>query len=95
LIEEAGAGAKPIERKLKELAALPEITLTPEEFARIADIGNNANCMSLKGGSAEYTGEPLPDRWSLNPELTAVAERWRIDPAEDLAHAMQPVDAAG
>ncbi len=95
LIEEAGADGKPIERKLEELAALPEISLTPEEFGRIAEIGNNANCMSLKGGSAEYTGEPLPDRWSLNPELSAVAERWRINPAEDLANPMQPVEAAG
>ena len=36
--------------------------------------------MSLKGGSAEHTGDPLPDRWSLNIELEAIVGRCHIDP---------------
>lgn len=87
LIQEPGAGAKRIETKIEELATLPEVTLTPEEYALIAEIGDNTNCMSLKGANAEYAGEPLPDRWSLNPELEAVADRWKIDPVRDLANA--------
>ena len=94
LIQESGAGAKAIERKLEELAELPEVTLSSEEFERIAEIGNNVNCMALKGGSAEHSGEPLADRWPLNPELEAVANRWRIDPVEDLGYAMEPAAAA-
>ena len=78
---------------MEELAALPEVTLTPDEYAQIAEIGDNTNCMSLKGGSAEHTGEPLPDRWSLNAELEAVAGRWKIDPVRDLANAMHPAEA--
>ncbi len=93
LIQESGADAKSIEKKIEELASLPDITLSEQEFERIAAIGNNANCMTLKGGSAEHVGEPLADRWSLNPELEAVAQRWQIDPVEDLANAMQPVGA--
>jgi aryl-alcohol dehydrogenase-like predicted oxidoreductase len=87
LIQEPGTNAKRIETKVQELASLPEVTLTPNEWAQIAEIGDNTNCMSLKGGSAEHSGDPLPDRWELNPELEAVGERWKIDPARDLAHA--------
>ncbi|CAN5540214.1 hypothetical protein BH20VER3_BH20VER3_05150 [soil metagenome] len=94
LIQEPGEGAKAIETKVEELASLPELTLTPDERAQIAGIGDNRNCMTLKGGSAEHTGEPLPDRWPLNPELEAVADRWKIDPVADLAHAMPAADGA-
>ena len=51
--------------------------------------------MSLKGGSAEHRGDPLPDRWELNDELEAVAGRWKIDPVRDLANAMPAAGAAG
>ena len=88
LIQEAGAKAKRIETKVEELAALPEVTLTADECAHIAEIGDNTNCMSLKGANPEFTGEPLPDRWPLNAELEAIAARWKIDPARDLTHAM-------
>ena len=93
LIQEPGAQAKPIETKVEELASLPEVTLTPDEFARIAEIGDNTNCMSLKGANAEHAGDALPDRWSLNAELEAVAGRWKIDPVRDLAHARDPAGA--
>jgi aryl-alcohol dehydrogenase-like predicted oxidoreductase len=94
MIQEPGAAAKRIEAKVEELAALPDVTLTPDEFARIADIGDNTNCMSLKGANPEYSGAPLPDRWPLDPELEAVADRWKIDPARDLASAMQTVGSS-
>ena len=88
LIQEPGATAKQIEAKVEELAALPEVTLSEAERAEIAEIGDNTNCMSLKGANPEFSGDPLPDRWSLNPELEAVAQRWKIDPARDLVHDM-------
>ncbi|MEP6822579.1 MAG: aldo/keto reductase [Chthoniobacterales bacterium] len=93
LIQEAGATAKRIETKVEELATLPEVILTPEEFAQMAEIGDNANCMSLEGANAEHAGDPLPDRWPLNAELGAAAERWKIDPIGDLANAMAPASA--
>jgi aryl-alcohol dehydrogenase-like predicted oxidoreductase len=93
LIQEPGPGARRIESKVEELASLPKITLTPDECRQIAEIGDNTNCMSLKGGSAEYSGEPLPDRWSLDAELKATAERWQIDPVRDLANAMEAEEA--
>jgi aryl-alcohol dehydrogenase-like predicted oxidoreductase len=79
--------AKTIEEKIGELAALPEITLSADEVAAIAEIGQNKGCMTLKGGNPEHQGEALPDRWSLTPDLELVAQRWRLDPAEDLAGA--------
>ena len=88
LIQEPGANAKRIETKVEELASLPEVTLTADECAQIAEIGDNTNCMSLKGGSAEHRGDSLPDRWELNDELEAVAGRWKIDPVRDLTNAM-------
>lgn len=94
LIQEANTSAKRIEAKVDELAALPAVTLTPDEYARIAEIGDNTNCMSLKGANAEHTGDSLPDRWPLNAELEAVAGRWKIDPVRDLALAMHPTEAA-
>ncbi len=94
LIQEPGAQAKTIETKVEELASLPEVTLSEDERAQIAEIGDNKNCMTLKGGSAEHTGDPLPDRWPLNAELEAVASRWRIDPSRDLGNAMHSTAAA-
>jgi len=85
LIQEVGEGAKPIEAKVDDLAALPEVTLSSDEVAEIADIGNNTGCMELKGGNPAHTGDNLPDRWALNDDLRSVADRWRIAPEQDLA----------
>ena len=84
LIQEVGDGAKPIEAKLDELAALPDVQLSPEEVRMIAELGDNKGCMELKGASPAHTGDPLPDRWALTNDLRTIAERWRITPEEDL-----------
>ena len=86
LIEEVGVGAKPIERKVDELATLPVVQFSAEELALIARIGDNAGCMQLKGASSLHHGSPEPDRWGLNHDLEAVAQRWGIDPKKDLAY---------
>ena len=83
MIQESGADAKAIESKIDELV-LPDAVLTAEEITEIQRIGDNAGCMELKGGNPGHTGDPAPDRWSLNTDLEAVAQRWRIDPARDL-----------
>lgn len=93
MIQEVGAGAKPIEDKIAELAALPEITLSADEVEELRSIGDNTGCMTLKGGNPEHTGEPLPDRWSLTNDLNEVANRWHIQPAKDLAYAHAPAAA--
>ena len=85
MIQEVGAGAKPIEDKIAELAALPEATFDADELEELRRIGDNTGCMELKGGNPSHTGEPLPDRWSLTNDLAQVAERWHIEPARDLA----------
>jgi aryl-alcohol dehydrogenase-like predicted oxidoreductase len=85
LIQEAGAEARPIEDKRAELAALPtEQRLSAEDIAAIRAIGDNSNCMVLKGASPEHEGDERPDRWPLSDELAEVGERWGIDPARDL-----------
>jgi aryl-alcohol dehydrogenase-like predicted oxidoreductase len=85
LIQEIGPEARPIEDKRAELAALPDQRLSDEEVAEIRAIGDNANCMTLKGASAEHEGEERPDRWPLTDDLAAVGTRWGIDPQRDLA----------
>ena len=85
LIQEAGEEACPIEAKRLELGALPaEQRLSDDDITTIREIGDNTGCMALKGASAAHEGEEQPDRWSLNADLTAVGQRWGIDPARDL-----------
>lgn len=93
LIQEVGAAAKPIEAKLDELASLPPIQLSAEEVEMLASIGNNKGCMTLKGGNPEHSGDALPDRWELNNDLRAVADRWKIVPEADLTCTHKPTAA--
>jgi aryl-alcohol dehydrogenase-like predicted oxidoreductase len=88
LIQETGEGARQIEEKRADLAALPaEQRLTDAEVAEIRAVGDNSGCMALKGASPQHEGEERPDRWPLDPELVAVGERWGIDPGRDLVAA--------
>ncbi len=85
LIQEAGPGARPIEHKRAELAALDaRVRLDAAELAAIRALGENRGSMTLKGASPEYEGAALADRWSLDEGLAAVAERWGIDPEREL-----------
>ncbi|MEK0448998.1 MAG: hypothetical protein RL088_1266 [Verrucomicrobiota bacterium] len=79
-----GVTVKTMAQKIEELATLPDIKLSADEVAEIAAIGQNKGCMDLKGGTPDHTGDPLPDRWSLTPDLLDVAARWRIEPSRDL-----------
>jgi aryl-alcohol dehydrogenase-like predicted oxidoreductase len=94
LIQESGAHARPVEDKRAELAALATLTeggetastmLGDEELRAIREIGENTGCMALKGASLEHEGAPMADRWVLDEELLALAERWEIDPARELS----------
>jgi aryl-alcohol dehydrogenase-like predicted oxidoreductase len=85
LIQESGPDARPVEEKRAELAAVSaEPVLSPDEVEAIAAIGDNAGCMALKGAAPDFVGEPAPDRWSITPDLSALAGRWGIEPARDL-----------
>jgi aryl-alcohol dehydrogenase-like predicted oxidoreductase len=80
LIQEAGEGAKTIEAKLDELAAVPqENVLTAEEIEMIRQIGDNTGCMMLKGASKRHEGqEPRADEWPMRPELLTLAGKWNL-----------------
>jgi len=85
LIQESGAGARPVEDKRAELAATPtEVVLSASEVDELRAIGDNRGSMVLKGGSPDHDGEERPDRWGLSPELAGVGERWGIEPERDL-----------
>ena len=87
LIEEPD-GAKPIEAKRAELAAVDtHVVLNPDEVQEIRRIGDNTGSMTLKGAAPDFSGEPLPDRWPISPELSALAGRWGIEPVRDLTKA--------
>jgi aryl-alcohol dehydrogenase-like predicted oxidoreductase len=88
LIQEAGEEACPIEAKRVELANLPgEQRLSDEDVAAIRAAGDNTGCMALKGANPTHKGDERPDRWALDSDLTAVGERWGIDPERDLVGA--------
>ncbi len=79
LIQEAYEGARSIESKVDELAALPGIRLTAEEVSEIAKIGDNTGCMTLKGASERHLGQDArPDEWPVREDLLAVASRWGL-----------------
>ena len=85
LIQEGGEGARAIEEKRAELAALPaEIVLTDDEIAEINAVGENAGCMTLKGAAPDYDGDPVADQWPLDEQLLKLAARWEIDPEAQL-----------
>jgi aryl-alcohol dehydrogenase-like predicted oxidoreductase len=85
LIQESGAGARPVEEKRAELASLPgDLLLSDTELAELRTIGDNSGSMALKGASVEYEGEPLADRWALSEDLSELATRWEIAPQRDL-----------
>jgi aryl-alcohol dehydrogenase-like predicted oxidoreductase len=88
LIQEPGPGARPIESKRAELAAVPvEGVLDAAEVDEIRAIGDNSGSMALKGAAPDFEGQPLADRWPISAELSALAGRWGIDPRRDLARA--------
>jgi aryl-alcohol dehydrogenase-like predicted oxidoreductase len=85
LIQEVGAGARPVEEKRAELAGLPPaMLLSPDDVGHIRSIGDNTGCMTLKGASPAHAGEERPDRWPLDERLESVARRWGIEPERDL-----------
>ncbi|HEU0024350.1 MAG TPA: aldo/keto reductase [Thermoleophilaceae bacterium] len=87
LIQEIGPGAKPIERKREELAAVPARSpLSEEEVAAIREVGDNAGSMLLKGATPDHEGDERPDRWPLGPRHAEIARRWGIEPERDLRH---------
>jgi len=95
LIQERGPGARPIEDKRAELAALDlDVHLSEEELREVRELGDNTGCMALKGASLEHEGPPVADRWPIGEELIGVAGRWAIDPERDLlpATASTPAD---
>ena len=69
--------------------------LAPEEVEAIRAAGDNTGGMALKGGSPDHEGESRPDRWALDERLAAVAARWGIDPARDLAQSPAPAASTG
>lgn len=90
LIQERSRQARPIESKRAELAALAglqrsgRLALGARELAELRAIGDNTGCMALKGASPEHSGAEQPDRWALDDQLRALAERYAIDPEREL-----------
>ena len=86
LMQEVAPSTKMIESKVDELAAFPDVKLTPDDVERIAHIGDNKGCMQLKGANRSHTTTPEPDKWGFAPDLESVGRRWGIDPDRDLAY---------
>ena len=77
-IQESGEGARPIEDKIREFAALPEVRLTPEEVEAVRRIGDNTGCMLLKGASKRHSSSERPDEWPMRPDLLELAGRYGL-----------------
>ncbi|MBK35412.1 MAG: hypothetical protein CME26_07770 [Gemmatimonadetes bacterium] len=87
LLQEPRANAKSIEQQIDELALVGEKDdLTGAELDEVRRVGDNANCMSLKGASTQYLGDPIGDQWPMTDELREVGKRWGIVPDRDLIY---------
>ena len=54
-------------------------------------MGDNRGSMLLKGGTPDHEGDELPDRWGIDEQLAAIAQRRAIDPDRDLRKIAAPV----
>ena len=86
LIQERGDGARPVEEKRAELAALPGQRLSDADVDEIRAIGDNSGSMALKGASPDNDGGERADSWPLSAELVEAGRRWDVDPERDLRH---------
>lgn len=77
-IQEAGESARPIEDKIREFAALPDVRLTQEEVDFVRQIGDNTGCMLLKGASKRHATSERPDEWPMRDDLLELAGRYGL-----------------
>ncbi len=77
-IQEAGESARPIEDKIREFAALPDVRLTADEVETIRRIGDNTGCMTLKGASKRHAVSERPDEWPMRGDLLETAARYGL-----------------
>lgn len=85
LVQEEGEGARRVEDKRSELAAVPlDQPLAPGEVEAIRGIGDNMGSVPLKGASGQYAGQVRADQWPVTPDLEEVGRRWGIEPDRDL-----------
>ena len=77
-IQESGQAARPIEDKIREMASMPDVRLTPEEVEIVRQLGDNTGCMPLKGASKRHQVSERCDEWPMRPELLAIAEKYDL-----------------
>lgn len=77
-IQEAGDDARPIEDKIREFAALPDVRLSPQEVEQVRAIGDNTGCMLLKGASKRHETSERPDEWPMREDLLELAGRYEL-----------------
>ncbi|MCB1132084.1 MAG: aldo/keto reductase, partial [Verrucomicrobiae bacterium] len=77
-IQESGDDARPIEDKIREFAALPDVRLTPDEVDQVRAIGDNTGCMMLKGASKRHETSERPDEWPMREDLLELAGRYEL-----------------
>jgi aryl-alcohol dehydrogenase-like predicted oxidoreductase len=78
-IQEAGDDARPVEDKIDDLAALPDVVLTADEIEEIRAIGDNTGCMKLKGASKRHDGPcERRDEWPMRDDLLVLADSYGV-----------------
>jgi aryl-alcohol dehydrogenase-like predicted oxidoreductase len=78
-VQEAADDVRPIEDKIREFAALPDLRLSAAEVAEVRAIGDNTGCMLLKGASRRHAKEwTRPDEWPMRPDLLELAQRYGL-----------------
>jgi hypothetical protein len=83
LIQEHGEGARSIESKLDDLAALPEQCLSARKRSKrsVRSVTTPAAWPSKAPASATKGQEPRADEWPMRPDLLDLATRWSLGTA--------------
>lgn len=67
LLQESAPDACPVEELVENLAGVLQARPLPQDAVeRINRTGDNSNCMSLKGATGQYLGQPLADQWPVH-----------------------------
>ncbi len=77
-VQEPGEDARSIESKIEEMAKLPIVELDEREIATVRELGDNTDCMLLKGASQRHTVSERCDEWPMRPELLEIAKAYDL-----------------
>ena len=89
-VQEPGENARSIESKIEEMANLPIVDLDQREIDTVRELGDNTDCMLLKGASLRHTTSERCDEWPMRPDLMEICEAYDLAPSDKHPSRLSP-----